>query len=34
VENRNIRDKLAEIGVDYGQGNWLSEPRPLSDVVA
>lgn len=34
VESRSIRDKLAEIGVDYGQGNWLCEPKPLSDVVA
>lgn len=33
VVSDEIRDKLMEMGIDYGQGNWLSEPRPLLDVV-
>ncbi|MCK4951596.1 MAG: EAL domain-containing protein, partial [Gammaproteobacteria bacterium] len=28
VVSDDIRDMLMELGVDYGQGNWLSEPRP------
>ncbi|MCK4950369.1 MAG: hypothetical protein KAS48_01020 [Gammaproteobacteria bacterium] len=28
-----IRDMLMEMGIDYGQGNWLSESGPLPDVV-
>ena len=33
VVSDEIRDMLMEMGIDYGQGNWLSEPRPLLDVV-
>ncbi len=29
VENQAIRDKLVEIGVDYGQGYGIEKPRPL-----
>lgn len=33
VSNNDILEQLRDIGVDYGQGNWLSEPRKLADVV-
>ena len=29
VENEGIRNKLAEIGVDYAQGYGISRPKPL-----
>ena len=34
VENENIYKKLKEIGVDYMQGHWFSEPEPLKEITA
>jgi len=34
VDTIEIRDRLRDIGVDFGQGNWLSRPARLSDLVA
>lgn len=33
VETAEIRDQLRDIGVDFGQGNWLSRPVRLSELV-
>ena len=33
VSSRAVRDLLAEMGVDYGQGNWIAPPRPLAEVT-
>ena len=33
VENDAILEKLREIGVDYAQGNGISRPRPIDDMV-
>ena len=33
VEDDEIREKLAEIGVDFAQGYGISVPRPIEDVV-
>jgi diguanylate cyclase (GGDEF)-like protein/PAS domain S-box-containing protein len=32
VSSEAIRDQLVEIGVDFGQGHWLSPPRPLGEL--
>ena len=32
VENDGIRNKLAEIGIDYAQGYGISRPMPLLEV--
>lgn len=34
VEDDAIREKLAEIGVDFAQGYGISIPRPIEDVAA
>jgi EAL domain-containing protein (putative c-di-GMP-specific phosphodiesterase class I) len=34
VSSRAARDLLADMGVDYGQGNWIAPPRPLVEVAA
>jgi len=34
VEDEAIRNKLAEIGVDFAQGYGISVPRPIEDVAA
>ena len=34
VENDSIRDRLIEIGVDYGQGYAIAEPRPFEEQLA
>lgn len=34
VEDDAIREKLAEIGVDFAQGYGISVPRPIEDVAA
>ncbi|MCF6192996.1 MAG: EAL domain-containing protein [Kangiellaceae bacterium] len=31
VENSEIKDILTEMGIDYGQGYGISEPKPLQD---
>lgn len=31
VRSEAVKDKLAELGVDYGQGYYFSKPRPLFD---
>jgi EAL domain-containing protein (putative c-di-GMP-specific phosphodiesterase class I) len=31
VKNEAIKDKLIELGVDYGQGYFFSKPKPLFD---
>lgn len=31
VRNEKIKERLEELGVDYGQGYYFSEPRPLFD---
>lgn len=33
VENDEIRDMVAAIGVDYGQGYGLGKPKPLIDIL-
>jgi len=33
VSSRAARDLLAEMGVDYGQGNWIAPPRPFAEVT-
>ncbi len=33
VENEDINKRLEELGIDYGQGNWLAEPIPLVEVL-
>ncbi|HEX2164231.1 MAG TPA: EAL domain-containing protein, partial [Thermoanaerobaculia bacterium] len=33
VSSEPIHDLLVEIGVDYGQGNWISPPRPLEELA-
>jgi diguanylate cyclase (GGDEF)-like protein/PAS domain S-box-containing protein len=32
VSSQAIHDLLVEIGVDFGQGHWLSPPRPLGEL--
>jgi len=34
VSSRAARDLLADMGIDYGQGNWIAPPRPLAEVAA
>ncbi|MDH3859824.1 MAG: EAL domain-containing protein, partial [Gammaproteobacteria bacterium] len=34
VENDAIRQKLVEIGVDYGQGYGLGKPAPLAEILS
>jgi len=34
VASRAVHDLLRDMGVDYGQGNWIAPPRPLAGVVA
>jgi diguanylate cyclase (GGDEF)-like protein/PAS domain S-box-containing protein len=34
VSSQAARDLLADMGVDYGQGNWIAPPRPLAEVAA
>jgi Amt family ammonium transporter len=34
VSSAAAADLLREIGVDYGQGNWLGPPRPLAAMIA
>jgi EAL domain-containing protein (putative c-di-GMP-specific phosphodiesterase class I) len=34
VENDAIKQKLAEIGVDFGQGFGLGRPQPLADILS
>lgn len=33
VENDSIKNRLADIGVDYGQGYGLGKPMPFADVL-
>jgi len=33
VSSRAACDLLAEMGVDYGQGNWIAPPRPFLEVT-
>ena len=33
VENMDIRDRLAEIGVDYVQGYGIKKPKPISQIL-
>lgn len=33
VEDQDIYEKLRDLGVDYGQGNWLSRPVKLARLV-
>jgi EAL domain-containing protein (putative c-di-GMP-specific phosphodiesterase class I) len=33
VENDEIKVKLQELGVNYGQGYGLGKPKPLEDLV-
>ncbi|VAW71312.1 diguanylate cyclase/phosphodiesterase (GGDEF & EAL domains) with PAS/PAC sensor(s), partial [hydrothermal vent metagenome] len=33
VESEQIRNRLFQIDVDYGQGNWLSKPRSMSELL-
>jgi len=33
VENDEIRQKLVEMGIDYGQGYGLGKPQPLSELL-
>jgi diguanylate cyclase (GGDEF)-like protein/PAS domain S-box-containing protein len=32
VENEESFDLLKEIGVDYAQGYWIEEPKPIADI--
>jgi EAL domain-containing protein (putative c-di-GMP-specific phosphodiesterase class I) len=34
VENRAIRDAMARVGVNYGQGSALAVPQPLLEIIA
>jgi diguanylate cyclase (GGDEF)-like protein/PAS domain S-box-containing protein len=34
VENKAIRDAMARVGVDYGQGYAMAMPQPLAHIVA
>lgn len=34
VENEAIRERLAALGVDYGQGYGIAKPKPFSDYLA
>jgi len=34
VENKEILDKLADIGVDYAQGYYVEKPRLLSEIIS
>lgn len=34
VENEAIYQVLEKIGIDYGQGNYIARPEPLSEVTA
>jgi EAL domain-containing protein (putative c-di-GMP-specific phosphodiesterase class I) len=33
VESNAVRERLAEMGVDYGQGYAIAEPRPLDELI-
>jgi len=33
VESEQIKNRLFQIDVDYGQGNWLSKPRSMSELL-
>jgi len=33
VENKEIVDKLIEIGIKYGQGYYFSKPKPLKEII-
>jgi EAL domain-containing protein (putative c-di-GMP-specific phosphodiesterase class I) len=33
VSSRAVHDLLRDMGVDYGQGNWIGPPRPLAEVA-
>jgi EAL domain-containing protein (putative c-di-GMP-specific phosphodiesterase class I) len=34
VETDDIRQKLVEIGVDFGQGYSLGKPQPIQEVIS
>jgi hypothetical protein len=34
VETDEIRQRIAALGVDYGQGFAIGQPQPFSDVLA
>ncbi|HED15466.1 MAG TPA: EAL domain-containing protein [Gammaproteobacteria bacterium] len=34
VENEDIHNRLVELGINYGQGNWLAEPVPLETILS
>ncbi len=34
VETHSIRERLAELGIDYVQGYGVERPRPLSECLA
>ena len=34
VETVSIRERLAEMGIDYVQGYAVERPRPLSELLA
>jgi EAL domain-containing protein (putative c-di-GMP-specific phosphodiesterase class I) len=33
AENKAITEQLKQLGVDYAQGYYYSQPKPLSDVI-
>jgi diguanylate cyclase (GGDEF)-like protein/PAS domain S-box-containing protein len=33
VESERVAEKLREIGIDYCQGNFIAEPRPIEDLA-
>ena len=32
VENKESFDLLKEIGIDFAQGYWIEEPKPIAEV--
>lgn len=34
VENETIFNLLKEIGVDFAQGYWISEPKPIDEIIS
>lgn len=34
VENKQIKDKLVEIGIDYAQGFGIAKPKPFADILS